>query len=84
VPLVINYDIPRNPANYLHRAGPATVTVTPGTGVRLAAGPPARRGAVVVIFLTADDDARTLLDIEQFHNIQIEELPMNFADLIKQ
>ena len=39
------------------------------------------RKGVAINFLTSDD-ARTLRDIEQFYNTQIEEMPMNVADLI--
>lgn len=39
------------------------------------------RKGVAINFLTSDD-SRTLRDIEQFYNTQIEEMPMNVADLI--
>ena len=39
------------------------------------------RKGVAINFLTTDD-SRTLRDIEQFYNTQIEEMPMNVADLI--
>jgi len=36
---------------------------------------------VAINFMTTDD-RRTLKDIETFYNTQIEEMPMNVADLI--
>jgi len=39
------------------------------------------RKGVAINFITKDDE-RTLQDIEQFYNTQIEEMPMNVADLI--
>jgi len=66
VSLVINYDLPTNRENYIHRIG---------RGGRFG------RKGVAINFLTADD-VRTLRDIETFYNTQIEEMPMNVADLI--
>lgn len=66
VSLVINYDLPTNRENYIHRIG---------RGGRFG------RKGVAINFLTAEDN-RTLQDIEQFYNTQIEEMPMNVADLI--
>ena len=39
------------------------------------------RKGVAINFITAED-ARALKDIEQFYNTQVEEMPMNVADLI--
>jgi len=39
------------------------------------------RKGVAINFMTVDD-RRTLKDIETFYNTQIEEMPMNVADLI--
>lgn len=69
VPLVINYDIPTNREYYIHRIG---------RGGRDRFG---RTEGVAINFLTADD-VSTLRDIETFYNTQIEEMPMNIADLI--
>jgi translation initiation factor 4A len=66
VSLVINYDLPTNRENYIHRIG---------RGGRFG------RKGVAINFITADD-FRTLKDIESFYNTQIEEMPMNVADLI--
>jgi len=66
VSLVINYDLPANRENYIHRIG---------RGGRFG------RKGVAINFITREDE-RTLRDIEQFYNTQIEEMPMNVADLI--
>ena len=66
VSLVINYDLPTNRGIYIHRIG---------RGGRFG------RKAVAISFLTTED-VRTLRDIKQFYNTQIEEMPMNVADLI--
>lgn len=39
------------------------------------------RKGVAINFVT-EEDKRTLKDIEQFYNTNIEEMPMNVADLI--
>jgi len=66
VSLVINYDLPGNRENYIHRIGRS--------------GRFGRKG-VAINFVT-NDDVRTMRDIEAFYNTQIEEMPMNVADLI--
>merc|ERR1719209_2809354 len=66
VSLVINYDLPSNRENYIHRIG---------RGGRFG-----RKGAAIN-FVT-EDDKRTLMDIETFYNTTIEEMPMNVADLL--
>merc|ERR1711953_918938 len=66
VSLVINYDLPTNRENYIHRIG---------RGGRFG------RKGVAINFVT-DEDKRTLHDIEKFYNTQIDEMPMNVADLI--
>jgi translation initiation factor 4A len=66
VSLVINYDLPRNRENYIHRIGRS--------------GRFGRKG-VAINFVTAETK-RTLDDIEHFYNTQVEEMPMNIADLI--
>jgi len=66
VSLVINYDLPNNRENYIHRIG---------RGGRFG-----RKG--VAINFVIDEDRRTLRDIEQFYNTQVQEMPMNVADLI--
>lgn len=66
VSLVINFDLPTNRENYIHRIG---------RGGRFG------RKGVAINFIT-EDDKRTLKDIETFYNTQIEEMPSNVADLI--
>jgi len=66
VSLVINYDLPTNRENYIHRIG---------RGGRFG------RKGVAINFVT-EDDRRNLKDIEQFYNTQVDEMPMNVADLI--
>ena len=66
VSLVINYDLPTNRENYIHRIGRS--------------GRFGRKG-VAINFLT-EGDVRYLRDIEQFYSTQIEEMPQNVVDLI--
>ena len=66
VSLVINYDLPTQPENYLHRIGRS--------------GRFGRKG-VAINFVTSDDD-RMLFDIQKFYNVVVEELPSNVADLL--
>ncbi|XP_022754863.1 eukaryotic initiation factor 4A-15-like isoform X3 [Durio zibethinus] len=66
VSLVINYDLPTQPENYLHRIGRS--------------GRFGRKG-VAINFVTRDDE-RMLFDIQKFYNVVIEELPANVADLL--
>ncbi|KAI3628973.1 hypothetical protein CBS9595_000045 [Malassezia furfur] len=66
VSLVINYDLPTNRENYIHRIG---------RGGRFG------RKGVAINFVT-DEDVRMMRDIEQFYNTQVEEMPLNVADLI--
>jgi len=66
VSLVINYDLPANRENYIHRIGRS--------------GRFGRKG-VAINFVTADD-TRAMRELEAFYNTQIEEMPMNVADLI--
>lgn len=65
VSLVINYDLPTNRENYIHRIGRS--------------GRFGRKG-VAINFLT-DADVRVLRDIEQFYNTTVDEMPMDVADL---
>ncbi|CAF0879422.1 unnamed protein product [Adineta steineri] len=66
VSLVINYDLPNNRENYIHR---------------ISRGSRFGRKGVAISFVT-DDDRRTLRDIEQFYGTHIPEMQMNVADLI--
>merc|ERR1719334_315892 len=66
VSLVINYDLPSNMENYLHRIGRS--------------GRFGRKG-VAINFVT-NQDVRTMKEIEQFYNTKVEEMPMDVADLM--
>jgi len=66
VSLVINYDLPNSRELYIHRIGRA--------------GRFGRKG--VAINFVKSDDIRILRDMEQFYGTQIDEMPMNVADLI--
>jgi len=63
VSIVINFDLPTNRENYLHRIGRS--------------GRFGRKG-VAINFVTAKD-AQTLKDLEAHYHTQIDELPMDFA-----
>jgi superfamily II DNA/RNA helicase len=63
VSLVINYDLPRNLENYIHRIGRS--------------GRFGRKG-VAINFVT-QEDTRALRELEQFYNTQIEEMPYPFS-----
>lgn len=64
VSLVINYDLPTNRENYIHRIGRS--------------GRFGRKG--VAINFVSDPDINTLKDIESFYNTTVEEMPMDIAD----
>jgi translation initiation factor 4A len=66
VSLVINFDLPTNRENYIHRIGRS--------------GRFGRKG-VAINFLTLPDH-KYLQDIEKFYNTTIEEMPLNVADLL--
>merc|ERR1719195_1584070 len=66
VSLVINYDLPQNMENYLHRIGRS--------------GRFGRKG-VAISFVT-NSDVRTMRDIERHYGTQIEEMPMDIADML--
>lgn len=66
VSLVINYDLPTQPENYLHRIGRS--------------GRFGRKG-VAINFVCKEDEAM-LQNIQRFYNTVVEELPQNIMDLI--
>jgi translation initiation factor 4A len=66
VSLVINFDLPPNMENYLHRIGRS--------------GRFGRKG-VAINFVT-NNDVRSMKDIEKYYHTQIEEMPMDIADMI--
>jgi len=65
VSLVINYDLPRDRENYIHRIGRS--------------GRFGRKG--VAINLCSDQDMHQLREIMKFYNTQVEELPQSLSDL---
>lgn len=66
VSLVINYDLPSNQENYIHRIG---------RGGRFG------RKGVAINFVT-EDDKHNLQEIEKYYHTHVEEMPINVADLI--
>merc|ERR1712183_657475 len=66
VSLVINYDLPQNMENYLHRIGRS--------------GRFGRKG-VAINFVT-NNDVRSMKDIERYYHTKVEEMPMDVADLM--
>lgn len=66
VSLVVNYDLPVNREMYIHRIGRS--------------GRFGRKG--VAINFVKNEDVKTLRNIEQYYATQIDEMPMNIADLI--
>lgn len=66
VSLVINYDLPVSKENYIHRIG---------RGGRFG-----RKG--VAINFVSSEDVGALRELERFYNTQIDEMPLNVADLI--
>lgn len=65
VSLVINYDLPTNRENYIHRIGRS--------------GRFGRKG--VAINFVKSDEVRALRDMEQFYSTQIDEMPMTIESL---
>merc|ERR1712110_355937 len=66
VSLVINYDLPTKIENYLHRIGRSGRFGRKGTAIN---------------FVTSSD-VRSMREIERYYQTQIEEMPMDIADLI--
>ncbi|KAI9093831.1 eukaryotic initiation factor 4A-III [Phlyctochytrium arcticum] len=65
VSLVINYDLPSNKENYIHRIGRS--------------GRFGRKG--VSVNFVAQEDVRMLREIEEFYNTKAEEMPLSIAEL---
>ncbi|XP_075857202.1 eukaryotic initiation factor 4A-III-like [Microcebus murinus] len=66
VSLIINYDLPNSRELYIHRIGRS--------------GRYGRKG--VAINFVKNDDIRILRDTEQYYSTQIDEMPVNVADLL--
>jgi len=66
VSLVLNYDLPANRENYIHRIGRSGRFGRKGTAINL----------------ITKEDASAVADIEKFYNTSIEQMPDNVADLI--
>merc|ERR1711998_270713 len=66
VSLVLNFDLPTNRENYIHRIGRS--------------GRFGRKG-VAINFITRED-VRYLRDIEEFYRTEIAEMPTNIASLV--
>ncbi|KAH3675815.1 hypothetical protein WICPIJ_009268 [Wickerhamomyces pijperi] len=66
VSLVMNYDLPMDRENYIHRIGRS--------------GRFGRKG-VAINFVT-EQDVQSLHDIEQYYSTQIEEMPVNINDMM--
>jgi len=66
VSLVINYDLPNNRENYIHRIGRS--------------GRFGRKG--VAINFVKNEDLSILRDLEQFYATQIDEMPMNVGEFM--
>jgi len=67
VSLVINYDLPTNRENYIHRIGRS--------------GRFGRKG--VAMNLVTQKDVACMRDIEQFYETEVVEMPENIADMIQ-
>merc|ERR1712115_80075 len=66
VSLVINYDLPKNRENYIHRIGRS--------------GRFGRKG-VAINFVT-NDDVETLRELEAFYHTQVPEMPANVVEYL--
>merc|ERR1712083_1162786 len=65
ISLVINYDLPNNRENYIHRIGRS--------------GRFGRKG--VAINFVRHGETRILRDIEQYYSTQIDEMPMSLTEI---
>jgi ATP-dependent RNA helicase len=66
VSLVINYDLPLDSENYLHRIGRS--------------GRFGRKG-VAINFVT-DEDHKSLRELQTYYSIKIDEMPVNINDMM--
>ena len=94
VSLVINYDLPTNRENYIHRIGRSGRFGRKGVSINFITQVSTCVCAWISIntwdiclnkhhfIFHPQGDVRYLRDIEAFYNTQIEEMPSNVADLI--
>ena len=81
--LIINYDLPNNRELYIHRIGRSGRYGRKGVAINFVRVSTSNKYYFsVLIFLLQNDDIRILRDIEQYYSTQIDEMPMNVADLI--
>jgi len=66
VSLVINYDLPNNRENYIHRIGRSGRFGRKGVGINF----------------VRSDDVRILRDIEQYYSTQIDEMPLALNEIV--
>lgn len=69
VPLVINYDLPRAPEDYVHRIACATTSSANANG----------RMGVAINIVTPGADVDMLRSIEAFYRCRIAEFPASFT-----
>jgi len=67
VSLVINYDLPMNRENYIHRIGRSGRYGRKGTAINL----------------VTNEDEQSLKEVEQFYHTKIEELPMDVTRVLQ-
>ena len=87
VSLVINYDLPNNRELYIHRIGRSGRFGRKGSIIwfhlfLIFESFWWSYNSGVAINFVKEDDIRILRDIEQYYSTQIDEMPMNVADLI--
>ena len=66
VSLVINYDLPTDKENYIHRIGRSGRFGRKGTAINL----------------ITKDDVVTLKELEKYYSTKIKEMPMNINDIM--
>jgi translation initiation factor 4A len=66
VSMVVNYDLPLNRENYIHRIGRS--------------GRFGRKGVAINFLLGNSEDMQCIKDIESFYSTEIKEMPTNIAD----
>ena len=88
VSLVINYDLPTNRENYIHRIGRGGRFGRKGVAINFVTDEDKRALQVCIKMFKRNIKVQLTFnnlyfqDIEKFYNTQIDEMPMNVADLI--